>query len=84
MRKINKFKKLLKKNKSIIVAEIGNNHEGKFNLAIKLIDEAAKCGVDAVKFQTYIPKLFVSNDYNQNSIKRLKKLQLIFEQFEKH
>lgn len=82
MRKINKFRELLKKNRSIIVAEIGNNHEGKFNLAIKLIDEAAKCGVDAVKFQTYIPKLFVSNDYNQNSIKRLKRFQLSFEQFE--
>jgi len=78
-----KFKNLLLKNKAIIVAEVGNNHEGKFNLALKLIDEAAKCGVDAVKFQTYIPKYFVSNEYNKKSIERLKKFQLSFEEFEK-
>ena len=41
------------KDKVIIVAEIGNNHEGSFSLAKKLIDEAAQAGVDAVKFQTY-------------------------------
>ena len=34
-----------------LVAEIGNNHQGKFELAVKLIEEAAKIGVDAVKFQ---------------------------------
>ena len=41
------------KDKVIIVAEIGNNHEGSFSLAKKLIDEAAQAGVDAVKFQTF-------------------------------
>ena len=44
----------------IIVAEIGNNHEGSFSLAKKLIDEAAKAGVDAVKFQTFQTKTFVA------------------------
>ncbi len=83
MIKKNKFKELLEKDRAIIVAEIGNNHEGKFSLAIKLINEAAKCGVDAVKFQTYIPKYFVSNEYNKESAARLKKFQLSFEQFEK-
>jgi len=30
-----------------IVAEIGNNHEGNFDLAIEMIEAAAKTGVDA-------------------------------------
>ena len=36
-----------------IIAEIGNNHEGSFKLAKKLIDSAKKSGADYVKFQTY-------------------------------
>jgi len=34
-----------------IVAEIGINHNGQFQLAKRLIETATKCGVDAVKFQ---------------------------------
>ncbi|MEF2230178.1 MAG: N-acetylneuraminate synthase family protein [Pseudodesulfovibrio sp.] len=34
-----------------IVAEIGNNHQGEFDVARQMIDEAAKAGVQAVKFQ---------------------------------
>ena len=41
-------------NKVFVIAEIGVNHCGKLNLAKKMIDQAAKCGADAVKFQTYI------------------------------
>ena len=47
------LKKIFKKNNSIVVAEIGNNHEGDFNQALKLIDAASMSGADAVKFQTY-------------------------------
>ncbi len=36
----------------LIVAEIGNNHEGRFDLAAEMIRRAAECGVRAVKFQT--------------------------------
>jgi len=36
-----------------IIAEAGVNHEGKIELARKLIDEAAEGGADAIKFQTY-------------------------------
>ena len=43
-----------------IVAEIGNNHEGNFDLAIEMIEAAAKTGVDAVKFQTFRPEKYVS------------------------
>ena len=52
------LKKIFKKNDSIVVAEIGNNHEGDFNQALKLIDAASMSGADAVKFQTYKLDLF--------------------------
>ena len=39
-------------NYPFIIAEIGNNHNGDMSIAKKLIDEAYKCGVNAVKFQT--------------------------------
>ena len=34
-----------------IVAEIGNNHQGEFEIARQMVDEAAAAGVQAVKFQ---------------------------------
>jgi sialic acid synthase SpsE len=46
--------------KVIVVAEIGNNHEGDFAVARKLIDLAGATGVDAVKFQTARADLFIS------------------------
>lgn len=36
---------------SFIIAEIGNNHNGDFELAKKLVDEAAYAGANCVKFQ---------------------------------
>jgi len=38
-----------------IVAEISGNHGQNFNMAVRLIREAKRCGVDAVKFQAYTP-----------------------------
>lgn len=46
--------------KVIVVAEIGNNHEGNFAVARELVDLAADAGVDAVKFQTARADLFIS------------------------
>ena len=34
-----------------VIAEIGNNHNGDFNRALKMIDEAKDAGADCVKFQ---------------------------------
>jgi N-acetylneuraminate synthase len=39
---------------ALIVAEIGNNHDGSIRQAERLIDAAAEAGADAVKFQTHI------------------------------
>lgn len=37
-----------------IIAEVGSVHDGSFGNALKLIEAAAACKVDAVKFQTHI------------------------------
>lgn len=42
-----------KQQPAFIVAEISANHNGSFDSAVRLIKEAAKTGVDAVKLQTY-------------------------------
>jgi len=39
---------------ALVVAEIGNNHDGSVGQAKKLIEAAAEAGADAVKFQTHI------------------------------
>ena len=42
-----------KRNKVIIIAEAGINHNGDFASAIKLIKKAKKVGADAIKFQFF-------------------------------
>lgn len=37
-----------------VVAEIGINHEGDFNKAIQMIDDAAAAGAECVKFQCHV------------------------------
>jgi N,N'-diacetyllegionaminate synthase len=37
-----------------LLAEIGSVHDGSFGNAVKLIEAAARCGADVVKFQTHI------------------------------
>lgn len=46
--------------KVIIIAEAGVNHNGSYELAIKMIDEAKRAGADYVKFQTAKPELVIS------------------------
>jgi len=63
------------KDKVLIIAEIGNNHEGSFELAKKLIIEASKAKVDAVKFQTFKTEDFI-NYKDQKRYQRYKKFEL--------
>jgi N,N'-diacetyllegionaminate synthase len=39
---------------ALIVAEIGNNHDGSVRFAERLVEATAEAGADAVKFQTHI------------------------------
>lgn len=39
--------------KTFIIAEAGVNHNGDPRLAMELVDTAARCGADAVKFQSF-------------------------------
>jgi N,N'-diacetyllegionaminate synthase len=64
----------------LIIAEIGNNHEGDIELAKKMIGLAAKAGVQAVKFQTVVPEKLVSSDQTAR-IEKLKKFQFSYDQF---
>ena len=45
-----------------IIAEAGVNHEGRMELAKRLIDEAVEAGADAIKFQTYKADTIASKD----------------------
>src|ERR671913_1709406 len=38
----------------LVVAEIGINHEGSLDVAIEMVDAAARAGVEVVKHQTHI------------------------------
>jgi len=65
----------------MIVAEIGNNHEGSCALAEEMIHLAAAAGADAVKFQTIVPERLVSPT-NTARVEQLKRFSLSQEEFE--
>jgi sialic acid synthase SpsE len=66
--------------KVFLIAEIGNNHEGDFDLAREMVRSAAEAGADAVKFQTVIPTRLVSHT-DEKRIKQLARFQLTCDQF---
>lgn len=52
--------------KVFIIAEMSANHNGDFDVAVRTIEEASRCGADAVKIQTYRPEslsMDVDNEY---------------------
>ena len=51
----------MKKEKVLIIAEAGVNHNGSIENAFKLIDVAVRAGVDYVKFQTFQASKLVSH-----------------------
>ena len=66
----------------LIIAEIGNNHEGSYLLAEEMIGLAAEAGAGAVKFQTIIPEKLVSPDQKER-IRQLDRYRLSYDEFEK-
>jgi N,N'-diacetyllegionaminate synthase len=69
-------------NKVFIIAEIGNNHEGDFGLALEMIDAAAEAGTNAVKFQTITPNRLVRPS-DINRLAQLEKFSFKPDQFAK-
>lgn len=49
-------------NRPYVIAEAGVNHEGNIETAKRLIDEAARGGAHAIKFQTYKAETLASRD----------------------
>lgn len=76
-----------------IIAEAGVNHNGRLDLALKLADEAKKCGCDCIKYQIFQTEMLVTRNANKakyqventknhdTQFEMLKKLELSFEQF---
>ena len=79
--------------KTFIIAEVGVNHNGSFELAKKLIDKGEEAGVDCVKFQTFKSENLVSSfakmaEYQKENLGKednqyamLKQLELSFSDF---
>jgi N-acetylneuraminate synthase len=51
--------------KPILIAEIGCNHKGDFQIAKKMIEIAATCGADYVKFQKRNNRFLLGNNFNK-------------------
>jgi len=75
-----------------IIAEAGDNHNGHFDLAIRLIDIAAAAGADCVKFQTFKTEEVISRHAkkaqyqiattgDETQFEMVKKLELPFDDF---
>ena len=57
------------KNPAFIIAEVGINHNGDIEIAKKMIEVAANCGADCVKFQTFNTDEFMSDSELEYSYK---------------
>lgn len=66
----------------LVVAEIGNNHEGSYGLAEEMIGLAARAGARAVKFQTYKTEHYVSRE-DEARFRRLKSFELTEGEFQR-
>ena len=71
-----------KKNRTLIIAEIGVNHNGKIELAKKLINLASIAGADIVKLQSYITEELVTvnsrlAEYQTKKVKIKNQFQLL-------
>lgn len=77
----------------VVIAEAGVNHNGDLGLAHQLVEEAAACGVDAVKFQTFRAEAVLSpladkaayqketTDAAESQLEMARRLELPFEAF---
>lgn len=64
----------------LMIAEIGGNHEGDFEVAMSMADQAIGTGVDCVKFQVYTGDSLVSPVESPDRNKHFKKFELTRDQ----
>lgn len=81
--------------KVYIIAEAGDNHNGDFNTALKLVDVAKRAGADCVKFQTFVTEEIISKyaemaEYQkkntgkeESQFEMVKRIELSFDEFRK-
>ena len=81
--------------KVYIISEAGDNHNGDFNTALKLVDVAKRAGADCVKFQTFVTEEIISKyaemaEYQkkntgkeESQFEMVKRLELSFDEFRK-
>lgn len=78
---------------TFIIAEAGINHNGSFDIAVKMIKEAKECGANAIKFQTFkaedvavknMEKLnYLKEDVKEDLYEFFKKMELTEKEFQK-
>lgn len=85
----------VEKEKCLIIAEAGVNHNGRLDLALQLCDAAKDAGADVVKFQTWKTEKIITHDVKQaeyqikntgsqeSQFNMLKRLELTYEDFRK-
>lgn len=84
----------MKKNRTLIIAEAGVNHNGDIQIAKELIDKAYEAGADIVKFQTGLPKNVISihaqkadyqkentNNFDESQLEMANKFALNYDSF---
>lgn len=68
-----KSRTISQKNRPFIIAELSGNHNGLLSNALKLVDLAAKSGVDAIKLQTFTPETITLNSNKKDFLIKDKK-----------
>lgn len=83
------------KDRCLIIAEAGVNHNGSLDIALQLCDAAKNAGADVIKFQTWkteeiITKSVLQAEYQKNNTQKsesqfdmLKRLELPYDEFKK-
>lgn len=68
------------RNGVLVIAEVGNNHEGDFGRAREMVVQAAEAGVDAVKFQVFRVAEF-ANPQDEARRQQLERFEFGLDQF---